>query len=122
MLIKLISFKLFFLIAFTLPIFSNSQNIPKAISKPEIIKKKYSELFLEIKKQNWQIAKSIASDYNDKNLITLVEWLNITRPGSKHSFNYLVDFLKNNPNWPLENKIKRKLNHQLFLQTTQKRS
>ena len=53
MLIKLISFKLFFLIAFTLPIFSNSQNIPKAISKPEIIKKKYSELFLEIKKQNW---------------------------------------------------------------------
>ena len=60
MLIKFISFKLFFLIAFTLPIFSNSQNIPKAISKPEIIKKKYSELFLEIKKQNWQIAKSIA--------------------------------------------------------------
>ena len=109
MLIKLISFKLFFLIAFTLPIFSNSQNIPKAISKPEIIKKKYSELFLEIKKQNWQIAKSIASDYNDKNLITLVEWLNITRPGSKHSFNYLVDFLKNNPNWPLENKIKKKI-------------
>ena len=109
MLFKSNSFKIFFYIFLIFPFLVNSQNIPKPIGKPQVIKKKYSELFHEVKKQNWQIAKSIAADYNNKNLITYIEWLDITRAGNKHSFDHLTNFLENNPNWPSEEIIKKKI-------------
>ena len=109
MLLKSLSFKFFFIL-FLYPILVNSTNLPDAIPKPEIQKEKYNDLFVEIKKQNWQIAKSIASDYGINSIHTYVEWLDITRPGSKKSFKYLKNFLKKNPNWPKELEIKKKLN------------
>ncbi|MDC3091276.1 lytic transglycosylase domain-containing protein [Rickettsiales bacterium] len=94
-----------------------STDIPKVIPKPEIRTKKYNDLFSEIKKQNWQIAKSIAYDYGINNILTYVEWLDITRPGSKHSFSYLKNFLKKNPNWPKETEIKKKIELSISIST-----
>ena len=109
MFMKYSPLKIIFLLFFVCPSFVSSQNIPKPVAKPEIIKKRYFDLFNEIKKQNWQIAKSIANDYDDKILFHFVIWLDITRPGSKHSFKYLTNFLKNNSDWPMEELIKKKV-------------
>ena len=38
------------------------------------------------------MAIALADDYNNKSLSSYIRWLDITRPGSKHSFDYLVDF------------------------------
>ena len=53
------------------------------------------ELFKQIKKQNWVMALALAEDYGNTNLSSYVKWLDITRPGSKHSFAYLTNFFKN---------------------------
>ena len=109
MLLKSHPFKFFFLLVILTPSILYSQNIPKPIAKPEIIEKKYQDFFEAVKKQKWQVAKSIASDYQNSNLSIYAQWLDITRPGSKHSFNYLVKFLKTNPKWPNESEIKKKI-------------
>ena len=109
MLLKSLSFKFFFIL-FLFPILVNSTNLPDAIPKPEIQKEKYNDLFVEIKKQNWQIAKSIAYDYGINNIHTYVEWLDITRPGSKKSFKYLKNFLKKIQIGQKKLKLKKKLN------------
>ena len=46
------------------------------------------------------MAITLADDYNNKNLSSYVRWLDITRPGSNHNFNYLVKFYNNHQNWP----------------------
>jgi len=117
MLLKSLSFKFFFFILFLIPKLVTPTDIPKVVPKPEIPIKKYNDLFLEIKKQNWQIAKSIAYDYGINNIQTYVEWLDITRPGSKHSFNYLKDFLKRHPNWPKETEIRKKIESSISTST-----
>ena len=119
MLLKSLSFKFFFIL-FLFPILVNSTSIPDAIPKPEIQKEKYNDLFVEIKKQNWQIAKSIASDYGINSIHTYVEWLDITRPGSKKSFTYLKNFLKKNPNWPKELEIKKKIESSISISSNSK--
>ena len=119
MLLKSLSFKFFFIL-FLFPILVNSTNLPDAIPKPEIQKEKYNDLFVEIKKQNWQIAKSIASDYGINSIHTYVEWLDITRPGSKKSFKYLKNFLKKNPNWPKELEIKKKIESSISISSNSK--
>ena len=58
------------------------------------------------------MAITLADDYNNKNLSSYVRWLDITRPGSNHNFNYLVEFYNNHQNWPEKEKIIKKLNHQ----------
>ena len=41
------------------------------------------------------MATKLAYDYEDKTLSSFIRWLDITRPGSKHDFQYLVDFFIN---------------------------
>ena len=65
------------------------------MAKPEIPKKEYGDVFEQIKKQNWVMALALAEDYGNTNLSSYVKWLDITRPGSKHSFTYLTNFSKN---------------------------
>ena len=48
------------------------------------------------------MAIKLADDH--KNDSSYVRWLDITRPGSKHKFNYLENFYNNHKNWP-KNKI-----------------
>ena len=89
-----IPLRLFFIILFTflfnLPK-SYSQSIPKPIAKPQISKKLYQEVFEQVKKQNWVMAKALADEYNNPSLSTYIEWLDVTRPGSEHKFDYLVN-------------------------------
>ena len=55
------------------------------------------------------MAITLADDYNNKNLSSYVRWLDITRPGSNHNFNYLVKFYNNHQNWPEKEKIIKKI-------------
>ena len=71
------------------------QNIPKPMAKPEVPVKIYQEVFKEIKKQNWRMAIILADEYENKSFSSYVRWLDITRPGSKHSFNKLKNFFTN---------------------------
>ena len=97
------------------------ENIPKPIPKPAFIEKKYKDFFNAVKKQQWQIAKSIAYDYQNPSLMKYLEWLDITRPGSKHNFEFLKSFLKENPNWPKINDIKKKIESSINDSTSNKK-
>tara|TARA_B100000989_G_scaffold289136_1_gene260584 strand:+ start:2129 stop:4069 length:1941 start_codon:yes stop_codon:yes gene_type:complete len=99
----------FFLIALFFSNTAIANNIPKPIPKPAFVEKKYKDFFNAVKKQQWQIAKAIAYDYQNTTLLNYLEWLDITRPGSKHNFEFLVNFLEKNPNWPKMNEIKKKI-------------
>ena len=109
MLLKSHPFKFFFLLVILFPFLLYSENIPKPIAKPKIVEKRYQDFFKAVKEQRWQVAKSIAYDYQNPSLSIYAQWLDITRPGSKHSFDYLVKFLKTNPLWPNELTIKKKI-------------
>ncbi len=85
------------------------QNIPKPMAKPEVPVKIYQEVFKEIKKQNWRMAIILADEYENKSFSSYVRWLDITRPGSKHSFNKLKNFFYKHKNWPKVNEIKKKI-------------
>ena len=41
------------------------------------------------------MAVTLANDYNNESLSSYVKWLDITRPGSNHNFEYLVNFFSN---------------------------
>ncbi len=107
--LNLNSFKFFFLIMFLLKSGLYANNLPKPLAKPEFKERVYSDVFAEIKKQNWSMAKVLASEYDNSALIKYVEWLDITRPGSKKKFDYLKKFLNENPNLPKTNHIQRKI-------------
>ena len=38
------------------------------------------------------MAIKLADDHNNQALSSYIRWLDITRPGSKHNFKYLVTF------------------------------
>ena len=101
--------KLLFLTLILFPFFISSKNIPTPLAKPVIVEKKFQDIFNEIKKQNWQMAKILAKEYNNKNLYNYVVWLDMTRPGSAHKFSELYQFLKENKNWPSNDEIKKKI-------------
>ena len=44
------------------------------------------------------MAKTLADDYDNKSLSSYVKWLDITRPGSNYSFDYLTEFIRENIN------------------------
>ena len=50
------------------------------------------------------MAITLADDYNNKALSSYVRWLDITRPGSNHNFEYLNFFLKHK-HWPKKKKF-----------------
>ena len=73
---------------------------PVAEARPEIKIQKYQDVFAQIKKQNWVMAITLADDSNNKTLSSYVRWLDITRPGSNHDFNYLSNFYFRHKHWP----------------------
>ena len=73
---------------------------PVAEARPEIKIEKYQDVFAQIKKQNWVMAITLADDSNNKALSSYVRWLDITRPGSNHDFNYLSNFYFRHKHWP----------------------
>ena len=107
--LNLNSFKFFFLIIFLFKNNIYAHNFPKPLAKPLFKERIYSDVFLEVKKQNWSMAKILANEYENKALIKYIEWLDITRPGSKKKFKYLKNFLYENPELPKQDNIKRKI-------------
>ena len=103
------SIKFFFFLFIFFSTNAIALDYPKPIAKPEIPKKEYDDVFQQIKKQNWVMALALAEDYGNKNLSSYVQWLDITRPGSKHSFTYLSNFLKKHPHWPKQKIIFEKI-------------
>ena len=101
--------KFFFLITFFWFITAEAISPPEAVPKPEIKYPKFKDVFDQIKKQNWVMAKTLADDYDNKPLSSYVKWLDITRPGSNHSFDYLTDFYVEHKHWPKKQKILEKI-------------
>ena len=89
--IKIFSSIKFFFSIFFFSFHSLALDYPKPEPKPLPPKKEFHDVFQQIRKQNWVMAIKLADDYN-KNLSSYVRWLDITRPGSNHNFNYLVKF------------------------------
>ena len=100
--------KVFFLILL-ISDFSFALDSPKPKARPEIKIAIYQDVFDQIKKQNWTMAIALAEDYQNKNLASYIKWLDITRPGSNHSFDYLKNFYKNHKHWPHSKKIIKKI-------------
>ena len=46
------------------------------------------------------MAIALLDDYNNKSLSSYVKWLDITRPGSNHNFEYLTNFFSEHKHWP----------------------
>ena len=87
---SLIKFFFFLFIFFSFDTFA--LNYPKPQARPEIKKKEFHDVFEQIRKQNWIMAITLADDYNNRNLSSYIRWLDITRPGSQHNFDYLTNF------------------------------
>ena len=51
----------------------------------------------------------LADDYKNENLSSYIRWLDITRPGSNHNFQYLTNFYKNHKHWPKNEILIRKI-------------
>ena len=79
---------------------ASALNPPEALARPEVKTQKYQDVFDQIKKQNWIMAVTLANDYNNESLSSYVKWLDITRPGSNHNFEYLVNFFSKHKHWP----------------------
>ncbi len=73
---------------------------PKPIARPAIKLSLYQDVFDQIKRQQWPMAIKLAENYQNKNLASYIKWLDITRPGSNHSFDYLTSFYKSHKHWP----------------------
>ncbi|MEE2695444.1 MAG: lytic transglycosylase domain-containing protein [Pseudomonadota bacterium] len=101
--------KFFFLLIFSIPLTSQALEPPKPKARPEIKIGTYKDVFDQIRKQNWSMAIVLADDYKDRNLSSYIKWLDITRPGSNHSFDYLTGFLNKHQNWPKKDVILEKI-------------
>ena len=55
------------------------------------------------------MAQTLAEYYKNKNLSSYIKWIDITRPGSKHSFSYLTNFLNKHSHWPKQRVIIEKI-------------
>lgn len=111
----------FFLFCFLLSHETFSLDVPEPISRPQIAQPKYSDVFDQIKKQNWVMAVNLANDYNNKSLSSYVKWLDITRPGSKHTFEYLSDFIRKHPHWPKKKVVIEKIESSITRSIERKR-
>ena len=91
-------------------------DMPSVMAKPEIKEIPYQDVLNAVKKQKWSMARILADDYSNSSLSKLIQWMDYTRPGSKFEFSELKNFLRENPNWPKIDEIKKKLSHQLINQ------
>ena len=53
------------------------------------------------------MAITLADDHNNKALSSYVRWLDITRPGSNHDFNYLSNFFLKHKHWPKKKNLRK---------------
>ena len=104
MILNYIRIKFFFFLIIFLQFNLYALDVPEVKPRPFINQNPYSDVFDQIKKQNWIMAIKLADDHKNDSLSSYVRWLDITRPGSKHKFNYLENFYNNHKNWP-KNKI-----------------
>ena len=108
-------FRLFlFFLFFSKLLFAD--DMPSVMAKPEIKEIPYQDVLNAVKKQKWSMARILADDYSNSSLSKLIQWMDYTRPGSKFEFSELKNFLRENPNWPKIDEIKKKLSHQLINQ------
>ncbi len=109
MIINFLRIKFFFFLVF-LPLRTIfALDVPEPEARPEIKINKFQDVFDQIKKQNWTMAIVLAEDYNNEYLSSYIKWLDITRPGSNHSFKYLTNFYKEHKHWPKKEVIIRKV-------------
>ncbi len=106
---KNLRIKLFFFLIFIFCQTSQALDSPSPKARPEIKVSAFQDVFDQIKKQNWSMAIVLADDYKNKNLSSYIRWLDISRPGSNHSFEYLTDFYNNHKHWPKKIKIIKKI-------------
>ena len=85
----------FFFLICASPQLSYALDAPKPKARPEVRLAAFQDVFDQIKKQNWSMAIVLANDYENSNLSSYVKWLDITRPGSNHTFDYLKIFIQN---------------------------
>jgi len=97
--------KFFFFLIFTIPYDLSALNYPAAKARPEIKVGEYKDVFDQIKKQNWAMAIVLADDYKNSYLSSYIKWLDITRPGSNKSFDYLTNFFYKHQHWPKKKQI-----------------
>ena len=96
-------------------------NPPEALARPEVKIQKYQDVFDQIKKQNWVMAVTLANDYNNESLSSYVKWLDITRPGSNHNFEYLVNFFSKHKHWPKKKTMLEKIESSITKDTNTQR-
>ena len=100
-------FRLFlFFLFFSKLLFAD--DMPSVMAKPEIKEIPYQDVLNAVKKQKWSMARILADDYSNSSLSKLIQWMDYTRPGSKFEFSELKNFLRENPNWPKIDEIKKK--------------
>ena len=100
MMVNYIRIKFFFFLLSFFPFEINALDVPNVKARPYIKQTPFGDVFQQIKKQNWVMAIKLADDHNNQALSSYIRWLDITRPGSKHNFKYLVNFFDNHKNWP----------------------
>ena len=101
-------FRLFiFFLFFSKLLFAD--DMPSVMAKPEIKEIPYQDVLNAVKKQKWSMARILADDYSNSSLSKLIQWMDYTRPGSKFEFSELKNFLRENPNWPKIDEIKKKI-------------
>ena len=76
---KFISFKFFFFFIFLLNDSSLALNGPSPKARPEIKVFSFSDVFDQIKKQNWPMAIALADDYSNPALSSYIRWLSYWR-------------------------------------------
>ena len=121
MMANYIRIKFFFFLLSIFPLEISALNVPDVKPRPYIKQTPFSDVFQQIKKQNWVMAVNLANDYNIKSLSSYVKWLDITRPGSKHQFEYLSDFINKHPNWPKKKVIIEKIESSITKNTERKK-
>ena len=82
MMVNYIRIKFFFFLLSFFPFEINALDVPDAKPRPYIKQTPFSDVFQQIKKQNWVMAIKLADDHNDQALSSYIRWLDITRPGS----------------------------------------
>ncbi len=109
MIINKLRINLFFFLSLIFHWNSYALDPPSVKARPEIKVYAYQDVFDQIKKQNWAMAIVLADDYKNENLSSYIRWLDITRPGSNHKFQYLTNFYKNHKHWPKNEILIRKI-------------
>ena len=67
------------------------------------------------------MAVTLANDYNNESLSSYVKWLDITRPGSNHNFEYLVNFFSKHKHWPKKKTMLEKIESSITKDTNTQR-